>query len=141
MFAVPAVLRHRPRTVYLAAALASAAFLLAATTVFLPAHAERRSARALVESAPDLHGDRPVVVVEMRLPSLTWYLDRIPEKVSSVELAGRLRRGDDPLLVFDRVDLALVEPALHRRLAEIARAGKYRLLEARPPSEPAPGSP
>ena len=52
-----------------------------------------------------------------------------------------LERGDDPVLVFDRVDLARVPPETHGRLREIGRAGKYRVVEVDRPRTHRPGLP
>jgi 4-amino-4-deoxy-L-arabinose transferase-like glycosyltransferase len=119
------VLRRRPRQVYGFAAGAGFAFLLAVTTVFLPAHGARRSAHDLVRDVPALQSARPVAVVEMNLPSLTFYLDRAPEKLFVPDLSDQFDRSDAPLLVFDRRDLDAVEPEVRARLREVGAAGKY----------------
>jgi hypothetical protein len=69
------------------------------------------------------------VVVDMNLPSLTYYADRVPEKMSGDALGARLDRGDDPLIVFDAIDLPSVPPATRARLHEVARSGKFRVFE------------
>jgi 4-amino-4-deoxy-L-arabinose transferase-like glycosyltransferase len=127
---LPGVFRHRPRWVYGWAGASSATFLLAAAVLFLPAHADRRSARPLIEAVPALGSGRPVVVVEMELPSLTLYLDRIPEKIHAGAVAERIDRGDRPLLVFDTSDLWLLGADVNRQLVEIGGHGKYKVFES-----------
>ena len=107
--------------------------------VFLPSLGMRRSAFELTETVAELHGRRPLVVVEMNLPSLTFYLDRVPERVYADSLADRLDRADDPLLVFDRRDLDALPAALRARIQIIGAAGKYVVCEAVDPPEPPPG--
>lgn len=132
------VVRRRPRQVYACSAAGGALFLLLAVVVFLPAHGHRRSAVDLVDSVPELHGPRPVAVVEMRLPSLTFYLDRVPERVHRPDLAARLDRGDDALYVFDRRDLDALGARIRSRLVEIGAAGKYVVCETRDPASTPP---
>lgn len=134
------VLRRRPRQVYGFAAAGSFAFLLAVAVVFLPAHGARRSAHDLVETVPELHAGRPIAVVEMNLPSLTFYLDRTPEKIFVPDLSSWIDRSDAPLLVFDRRDLEAVPDDVRDRLVEIGAAGKYVVCTPGP-SSPAVGEP
>ncbi len=68
----------------------------------------------------------------MKLPSLTFYLDRVPEEVALADLGARLTEDDTPLLVFDEDDLDRVTPELRRGLREIGAQGKYVVLEKRP---------
>jgi hypothetical protein len=133
------VVRNRPRQVYGFAAAGGGAFLLTVVLVFLPAHGMRRSAFELTETVAELHGRRPLVVVEMNLPSLTFYLDRVPERVYADGLAARLDRPDDPLLVFDRRDLDALPAALRGRVQILGAAGKYVVCEAVDPPDPPPG--
>jgi len=134
------VVRHRPRQVYGFAAAGGGAFLLCAVTLFLPALGAQRSARNLVDEVPALLGPRPVAVYEMNLPSLTFYADRVPEKLTTRDLAERLDRGDRPLVVFDRRDLAEVDPSVRVRLREVGEAGKYVVCEEKPDPQASGGS-
>lgn len=127
------LVRARPRLVFGAAAAAGGLFMLAATVGLSPVLSERRSAHALAEAVPALSSDRPVVLVGLRVPSLTWYLDRVPEKLPSpADLAARLGRGDGALYVFDEDDLRAVPPQARARVREVGRAGKYRVFEDGP---------
>ena len=65
----------------------------------------------------------------MKVPSLTFYLDRVPEQVDMAHLELRLERDDAPLFVFDEVDLPQVTPRSRGRLREIGRQGKYIVYE------------
>ena len=123
------MLKSSPRLVYGSAAGASAAFLVVVVAASPPLLAEARSAKPLVDLLPQLASARPVVVVDMNLPSLTYYADRVPEKMSGDALGARLDRGDDPLIVFDVIDLPTVPPATRARLRELARSGKFRVFE------------
>jgi 4-amino-4-deoxy-L-arabinose transferase-like glycosyltransferase len=129
---IPGVLSHRPRWVYGWAGASSATFLLTAALLFHPAHAEGRSARPLLEAVPRLNSGRPVVVVEMELPSLTYYLDRVPEKIHAGAVQKRIDRGDGPLLILDLADLPLLGSTANRRLVEVGAHGKYRVYEPLP---------
>ena len=73
--------------------------------------------------------ERPLIVVDMNLPSLTYYADRIPEQIPGTQLAERLSRGDDPLIVLDEVDWPALPTDVRTRLREIGRSGKLRVLE------------
>ena len=123
------VVRNRPRQVYGFAAAGGGAFLMAVVLMFLPEHGMRRSAFELTEAVPELHGSRPVAVVEMNLPSLTFYLDRVPERVHADGFAARLDVHDDPLLVFDRRDLDALPLTLRARVQIVGAAGKYVVCE------------
>jgi 4-amino-4-deoxy-L-arabinose transferase-like glycosyltransferase len=140
---VPGVLRHRPRWVYGIAATASAAFLLVAWCVFMPDHASRRSARNLVRDVPELSSGRPVGIVEMELPSLTFYLDplRPVERLVKGDLEERTARNDRLLLILDRSDLNVLSPEVNRRLTEVGSAGKYIVFETQCTAEAPSGSP
>ena len=76
---LPGLIARRPRQVWGAAVATSAVALLAAALYLHPAVAGERSASKLIDAVPVLRGARPVVVVEIRVPSLTLYLDRVPE--------------------------------------------------------------
>jgi hypothetical protein len=68
-------------------------------------------------------------VVDINLPSLTYYADRVPERSVGSKLADRLARGDDPLIVIDESDWPALPKETRARLREIARSGTLRALE------------
>jgi 4-amino-4-deoxy-L-arabinose transferase-like glycosyltransferase len=123
---------RRPRGTWALAALSMLGFFLAAVTGFFPVLAARHSAADLVFAVSALRDPRPVATVDMKVPSLTFYLDRSIEVVDMADLPARLERPDAPLLVFDRSDLPAVPPAARSRLSEIGGAGKYLVFEKRP---------
>lgn len=122
-------IRRAHRTLYIAAAGASATLLAAAVLVLLPELHVRRSTAALIEATPALHDDRPVVLVDVRAPSLTWYLDRLPELVDTDGLPARLSAGDDALYVVADPDWSRVAPLLGGEV--VGRSGKYRVVDPR----------
>jgi 4-amino-4-deoxy-L-arabinose transferase-like glycosyltransferase len=126
---MPGLVRRRPRRVWAAVGASAAAFLFIAATLLMPAICASQSSGGLVESLPALRADRPVVVVDMRVPSLTLYLDRIPERIESPQLPRRLDREDDPVVIFADVDLPHVPDAALSRLREIGRHNKFRAYE------------
>jgi hypothetical protein len=65
----------------------------------------------------------------MNLPSLTYYADRVPEKVTGGKLADRLARGDSPLVVLDDVDRDRLPDEVRSQLRELAHSGKLRVFE------------
>ena len=136
LVALYGVLRSAPRIVYGAAALGSFSFLLAVVIVSPSVLAANRSAAVLVAKVPALRSARPLVLVGGRLPSLTYYADRVPERVSGAQLSERLERGDAPLvfLVNDSDPDAMPVP-VRQRLRELARSGKMRVFE---PAEATP---
>lgn len=127
--ALGGLLAQRPRLVYGASATACAGLLLAAACLLHPAIGQRRSTRELVSAIPQLASGRPVVTVDMRVPSLTFYLDRPVEVVGLAALGPRLERSDDPLFVAGAADLSRLPDPVRRRLQEIGRQGKYRVFE------------
>ncbi len=127
--AIVAALLRRPRYVYGIAAAASFGFMLLMVTQLLPAMMQARSARELIREVPALRSRRPVVVVEMQVPSLTFYLDRVPERITAGDLPARLERRDRALYVVDPDDLKLIDEAASRRWVEVGRQGKYRVYE------------
>jgi 4-amino-4-deoxy-L-arabinose transferase len=129
LWATAGLLRQRPRQVYGGAAAASALFLLAAAFVLHPAVARDRSTAPLIESVPELKSDRPLVVAEIRLPSLTFYLDRAPETIGYADLEERLLRDDRPYVVLADVDLPDLPVAAAGRLRELGRSGKLIVFE------------
>ena len=120
---------RRPRVVYGIAAAGGFVFLLLMAMMLLPPMMQARSSRELIHEVPALGGERPIVVVEMRVPSLTFYLDRIPERVSAAGLPERLDRGDAPLFVVDPVDLEKIDRETRSLWTEVGRQGKYRVYE------------
>jgi len=125
------MLKSAPRIVYAAAAAASMTFLLAVVAGVPRLVAEARSAAPLVAAVPALQSSRAVVLVDMNLPSLTFYADRVAEKVTGSALPARLARGDDPLVVLDDADWASLSPDVRAGLREVGRSGKLRVLETR----------
>ncbi len=129
LVALAGLFRHRPRLVYGAAAVASAAFLMAGALVLHPAIGRDRSAAPLIEKVPELASERSVLLIDINIPSVTFYRDRVPERVTLEELIPRLRRTDDPLLVVASVDLGRVGPDVLAKLREIGRHGKLHVFE------------
>jgi len=125
-------LKSEPRIVYGAAAAGTVVFLVAVVAGIPPVLAETRSTEPLVTRVPALQSARPIVVVDINLPSLTYYADRIPERVSGLQLPARLARGDAPLVVIDDSDLQALPPEIRAELREIAHAGRLRVLEPLP---------
>ncbi len=123
------VLKNSPRVVYGAAAVGSIAFLLAIVVGFPSVVATTRSAAPLVAAIPALQSSRPLVVVDMKLPSLTYYTDRVPERVTDERLAERLDRGDRPIVVVDEADLPKLSTPVRARLREVGRSGTLRVFE------------
>ena len=81
---------------------------------------------------PALAGRAALVTVEIRVPSLAFYLDRVPEVLEMHELEERLLRDDAPIFVFADIDVPDVPAGAWERLAEIGRGGKYVAFEKRP---------
>lgn len=124
------VLTSAPRVVYGAAAVGSFCFLLAVVITSPSVLAANRSAAVLVAKVPALRSARPLVLVGGRLPSLTHYADRVPERVAGAQLAERLERGDAPLIVLvNDNDPNAMPVRVRQRLREIARSGKMRVFE------------
>ena len=122
-------LKRRPRWVYGSAAGSSALFLLAAVLFLYPSLGKTRSAAELIEAVPLLTAELPLVTVAVRVPSLTFYLDRVPEIVEMDQLEDRLAQDDSPILVFVDVDLPSVPSSVMERLHEVGRQGKYLVFE------------
>jgi len=136
LVALYGVLRSAPRIVYGSAAMGSFSFLLAVVIVSPSVLAANRSAAALVAKVPALRSSRPLVLVGGHLPSLTYYADRVPERVIPAELSERLDRGDAPLVVLvDDENPDAMPVRVRQRLHEVARSGKMRVFE------PAPATP
>lgn len=139
IFGMIGLIFRRPRWVWGGAAASSALFLAAAFLLLLPQIAQTRTSSYLVDDVPALRdANRAIVVVDMKVPSLTYYLDRVPEGVDMKDFESRFARGDSPLFVFDEDDLAAVPPELATRLGEVGRQGKYVVLEK---TATAPGVP
>lgn len=130
--ALPALLRRRPRRIWSLAAAAQAIFLFAAIGWVSPEVSRKRTTAWLIEAVPDLGQGRPVVRVDMKLPSLTWYLDRIPEEVDLAHLDGLLQRDAGHLYVFDTRDWERASSEVRAKLRPVGRQGKYRVFELRP---------
>ena len=128
LVAVWGLLRQKPRLVYGAAAGATAVFLLAGAIVLHPALGAYRSTGSLVDRIPELASDRPTVLVDIRLPSLTYYQDRVPERITSSELASRLERADSPVIVIASSDIERVPMPVLAGLREIGRSGKLHVF-------------
>jgi 4-amino-4-deoxy-L-arabinose transferase-like glycosyltransferase len=128
---LPSLVQRRPRSVYAVAAICSAVFLFVGGIVLMPALATQHSAEQLVHEVPALRSDRPIVIVDMRVPSLTLYLDRVPERIKSPQLRSHLDRDDAPLFVFADVDLPHIPEEDLVRLREIGRYAKFRVYEKR----------
>jgi len=121
---------RRPRWVWGGAAASSALFLAAAFLLLLPQIALTRTSAYLVDDVPALRDtNRPVITVDMKVPSLTYYLDRVPEGVDMKDFESRLARGDSPLFVFDEDDLESLPPEVAVRLDRVGQQGKYVVLE------------
>lgn len=123
------VARSSPRVVYAAAATGSIGFLVAVVGWIPPVLAETRSSAPLIAAVPALQSLRPLVVVDINLPSLTYYADRVPERLSDRQLEARLDRGDDPLVIVEDSDYGSIPSLVRARLREIARNGKLRVFE------------
>ena len=129
LIALTAAAFRRPRWVYGAAAGATGTFFLVVILVLFPSLARTRSAGPLIDAVPELSAQRPVVTVEVRVPSLAFYLGRAPELVELHDLGRRLRRDDGALYVFVDVDLPGVRPPVAEALHEVGRQGKYVVFE------------
>jgi 4-amino-4-deoxy-L-arabinose transferase-like glycosyltransferase len=118
-----------PRWVYGTAAVTSWLFVFVLMTWLLPGLVATRSAKPLIDAVPALRDSRPLVVVEMQVPSLVWYLERVTEKVRAEDVGERIDRHDDALFVTDHRDLPSIGAAARVRLTEVGRHGKYRVFE------------
>ncbi len=125
-------LGRRPRQAYAATAASTFCFLLVVAIRLLPAIGDEKSAAALIDAVPELRSERPYVTVELRVPSLTFYLDRAPEVIEMEQLGVRLSAQDTALFVLADVDLANVPAECRPRMREIGRHGKLRVFEGAP---------
>ena len=122
---LPWLVLRRPRRVYATAAVAAALFMLAVVVFLAPALVETRTSAYLLDEVPELRTAETVLVVDMKVPSLTFYLDRAPEQVDMAHFAARLQDDDDPLIVFDEDDLPNAPADALATLTEVGRQGKY----------------
>lgn len=127
--ALYAITESRPRLVYGASAAASLGFLLVIIMAAPAIIGSSRSARPLIEAVPQLASARPLVLVDRHLPSLTYYLDRAPEKIAGRALAARLDRGDAPLLVITDQDFEALPIEVRRRLKRLGSAENLSVYE------------
>jgi 4-amino-4-deoxy-L-arabinose transferase-like glycosyltransferase len=125
LVALPGWIRRRPRWVYTSAVVTAGAFLFAALGLLLPALTRNKTSYYVIQAVPELRIERPLVMVDMKVPSLTYYLDRIPQEVKIGDVGHRLDLPDDPLFVFDESDLPSLSPTAAQQLSEIGREGKY----------------
>jgi 4-amino-4-deoxy-L-arabinose transferase len=130
-WAVAGVVLRRARWVYGAAAAGAGSFLLVAMVLLPPSIVPERTAAGLVRELPQLRSGRPVVLMEMRVPSLTLYLDQVPERATFPELESRLGRPDRPIVVIDERELGRIPAPVRDRLRELGSAGKYHAFEER----------
>jgi len=135
LVALYGTMRSRPRWAYGAGAGAALVCLLLVVIAGPPLIGATRSARSLVEAVPQLSSSRPLVLVDRNLPSLTYYLDRVPEKVDGRSLAARLDRADAPVVVISDRDFEPLPAEVKRRLKLLGRAGNLAVYE---PNSPAP---
>lgn len=136
--AMPALLRRHPLRVWAAAATAQVVFLLGAMALLPPEISRARTSAWLIEAVPHLGQGRPVATVDMRLPSLTWYLDLIPEEIDLAHLDESLDRDEGYLYIFDRRDWARVPAKTQAKLGLVGEQGKFRVYE-RVDGTPPPG--
>lgn len=124
---------RRPRWVWGGAAASSAVFLAAAFLLLVPQIAQTRTSAYLIDEVPALRdAGRSVVAVDMKVPSLTYYLDRVPEGVDMKDFEQRLAQEDSPLFVFDEGDLESLRPEIAAGLSEVGQQGKYVVMEKTP---------
>jgi hypothetical protein len=138
--AVVPLARRSPLAVWSCAAGAQAIFLLGLVW-WVPAEiSQTRTSAWLIRAVPQFDQGRPVAMVAMKVPSLTWYLDRIPEEIDLDQLGQGLDRDRGHLYVFDHRDWEQVAPAIRARLRVLGGQGKYRVYEkSLPRLDPGPG--
>lgn len=123
---------QRFRWAYCAAALAAFILFWASSLWLYPAVARRRSAEPLIREVPALYSARPLVLIGAPAPSLTFYLDRLPEPLELSRLEERLARGDAPLLIFHEEDVTSIAPQVRAVLRELGHQGEYQVFEPLP---------
>jgi 4-amino-4-deoxy-L-arabinose transferase-like glycosyltransferase len=124
--------RKNPRLVYGSAAVTSFTFLLLLMAALLPKLGQTHSTAALVDAVPALRGGRSVFVVDMKVPSLTYYLDAIPESIDMANLEDRVSVAPQGFLVFDEDDFPNAPASVKQRLIPIGNQGKYQVFELSP---------
>ncbi len=129
---LPALVRRRPLPVWILAAAAQAIVLFAVVGWVAPEVSKKRTTRWLIEAVPHLGQGRPLAMVDMKLPSLTWYLDRVPEEIDLAHLEDRFQRDAGHLYVFDTRDWDRVPIETRAKLRTVGQQGKYRVVELRP---------
>jgi 4-amino-4-deoxy-L-arabinose transferase-like glycosyltransferase len=130
--ALSGLLARRPRRVAAATAIASALVLMFGLWILTPAIVQTRTTAYLVQTLPELRSSRPLVLVALRLPSLTLYLDRVPERIALDQIEERMGRADAPLFVFARCDFRDLPQKTSERLREVGGHGKLLVLEEKP---------
>ena len=130
--ALPALLRRRPLRVWILAAVAQAIVMFAVIGWIAPEVSKRRTTAWLIEAVPDLGQGRPLAMVDMKIPSLTWYLDRVPEEIDLDLLADAIRRDAGHLYVVDTRDWKRVPDEIGQEFRALGGQGKYRVFELRP---------
>jgi 4-amino-4-deoxy-L-arabinose transferase-like glycosyltransferase len=128
------ILESSPRWVYGAAAGAALLFLMIVVIAAPPLVGAARSAKPLVDAVPQLASARPLVLVDRQLPSLTYYVDRVPERVDGRGLGERLDRGDGPLVVITDSDFEKLPTEVRRRLRRLGGVGNLSAYEANSPA-------
>jgi 4-amino-4-deoxy-L-arabinose transferase len=128
--ALAGVLARRPRVTYAAGALTMTAFLGAALYALPTALPEPNSAAVLIERTPELRSGRPIVLVSRELPSLTFYLDRVPEKIVMDELEERIGRGDDAVFIIGTIRWNVLPPSILTKVRRINQVGSSVVFEA-----------
>ena len=123
---------RRPRWVYGSAALSMAVLLFVIAFQGFPAIGRERSTALLVEEVPELSSGHPVVTVEMRAPSLVFYLNRRVEVIEMRDLETRIGREDAATYVLADVDLSELPPEARERFREVGRRAKYRVFVPMP---------
>jgi 4-amino-4-deoxy-L-arabinose transferase-like glycosyltransferase len=126
--ALAGVFAHRPRVTYGAGAATMAAFFGVMLLGLPGVLTATNSAAALVKGTPQL-ASRPVVLLDRELPSLTYYLDRVPEKLVSRDLPARLEKGDGALFVMSDKNYDGLPPEVTSRVREVNRVGRLVVFE------------
>jgi 4-amino-4-deoxy-L-arabinose transferase len=124
LVSLPALYKRRPLVVWKAAAVGQLAFLTIVVIFVPPLLAPNRSSRAVVRAVPLLQEER-VTTVDMQVPSLLWYLDRVPDEIPLSRLRAEAELGDGRLYLFDRRDWGELSPEIQANFELIGGAGKY----------------
>ena len=135
---LPALLRRRPLRVWTLAAAAQAIMLFAVVGWVAPEISQKRTTAWLVEAVPDLGQGRPLAMVDTKLPSLTWYADRIPEEIDLVDLENAIGRDRGHLYVVDTRDWQRVPESIEQKFRSVGSQGKYQVFELRSVERDAP---